>query len=354
MQSWEFFEVVAWMGEKGKLSVEEGLGEKRRYAMWRSTEIWKAQKDDREVDVRGIDTSTDTNTAPGAGKTDVSRLSNKESEGRQPSPSAASSPPNREDLRPTRSFEIGDDIWYSQVLRGCSRVKAAVVRVGWDDAKGGHVYDIAQEGGGVLRNVQPETCAPMLEQGDCLVFGDEDGFDSAMIEEVYHDHWPPRYLCLVNGGLMELEDEHLYYDEGEEVVLPSSSDDESDKVVINTVSAAEGEAEVVLQPEASGGESPNQPVEELVDEPIKEPEKKEGPANKLPEKPIPVKEPQRTAPKPPASSQMNDDVVSMTKAEKLCKSAISCMSFGDAPAAVRFLQEALDTLTRHPNVSGPM
>ena len=153
---------------------------------------------------------------------------------------------------------------------------------------------------------------------------------------------------------MELEDEHLYYDEGEEVVLPSSSDDESDKVVINTVPAAEGEAEVVLQPEASGGESPNQPVEELVDEPIKEPEKKEGPANKLPEKPIPVKEPQRTAPKPPASSQTNDDVVSMTKAEKLCKSAISCMSFGDAPAAVRFLQEALDTLTRHPNVSGPM
>ena len=426
MQAWEFFGVVAWMREKGKLPVEEGLGEKRRYAMWRSTEIWKAQKDDRMVDVRGIDTSMDTNPAPGSDnktvaenkgehvmyynkqtgehvdaiitaidrtvnphsftvdlysngldkpvtcvgrETESSRLSNTVLKGRQPSPPAASSPPNREDLRPTRSFKVGDDIWYSQVLRGCSRVKARVVRVGWDDAKGGLVYDIAQKGGVVQRNVRPETCAPILEHGDCLVFGDEGGFDSAIIEEVYHDHWPPRYMCLVNGGLMELEDEYLYFDEGEEVVLSSSSDDESEEAVVNSAPEAEGEADGVPQPEASGGEPVEEPsegpvdapVEGMVDENAEVPAKKIEQTNKIskePEKPAPVKEVQRTTAKLPtaattrttpqatlASSPMNDDIVSMTKAEKLCKSAISCMSFGDAPAAVRFLQEALDTLT---------
>ncbi len=417
MQAWEFFGVVAWMGEKGKVPVEAGLGEKRRYASWRSTEIWKAQKDDREVDVRGIDISTVKNTALGSGKkavasdkafaenvtdhvlyydkqtgehvdaiitaidrtaippsitidlysngldqpatsvgreTEASRLSRKESKSRQSSPSAAStaslSPPNREDLRPVRLFKVGDEIWYSEVLRGCSRVKAKVVQVCLD-AVHGPLYDIAEKGGGVLRNVRPETCAPILVVGDCLVFGDQDGFGSAMIEEVYNDHWPPRYLCLVNGGLMEVEDEYLYYDEGEEVILSSSSEDESHEDALNTVVAAQVEAG------ASGGEHVEEPIEGLVEELLVEGLVEEQPVE--PENPThatvkvmrttgvtpPTAATRRTPEATPKSSRMNEDIVSMTKAEKLCKSAISCISFGDAPAAVRFLQEALDTLT---------
>ncbi len=364
MQAWEFFGVVAWMGEQGKSPpMEEGLGERRRYAMWRSTEIWKAQKNAREVDVRGIDTSTDTNT---------------ESKGRQSSPSAgSSSPPSREELRLVRSYKVGDNVWYSQALRGCSRVKAVVVRVGWDDIANGPVYDVAEDKSAVVRrNVPPEACAPMLEVGDCVVFGDEDGFDAALIESIYSSHWPPRYMILVDGGLMEVEDEYLYFDdEGAEVVLSSSSEDESDTVVVDVVAAAqrtaeEEEREEVPQPEARDGE----PAEEPAKEPAKEPasdsgEKKEqNEVAKESEKSTDatVKGRQRTEAKPPPpaapttatpvatpatlaippSSQWNDDVVSMTRAEKLCKSAVSCISFGDVPSAVRFLHEAIDTLTR--------
>ena len=44
------------------------------------------------------------------------------------------------------------------------------------------------------------------------------------------------------------------------------------------------------------------------------------------------------------SKRYKDDIETLCKGEKLCKSALSAISFGDAATAVKYLQMALEAL----------
>jgi len=113
---------------------------------------------------------------------------------------------------------------------------------------------------------------------------------------------------MVAGGLEEVEDVCLYFDEGEEEEEQEEEQEDDDAEVDERARFAEAE-KVNVQEET---------VEEEVKEEVKE------------EIPSPPPSPPRPSPPlrpPPPSTLINDDIVSMTKAEKLAKSAISCISW---------------------------
>jgi len=113
---------------------------------------------------------------------------------------------------------------------------------------------------------------------------------------------------MVAGGLEEVEDVCLYFDEGEEGEEQEEEQEDDDAEVDERARFAEAE-KVNVQEET---------VEEEVKEEVKE------------EIPSPPPSPPRPSPPlrpPPPSTLINDDIVSMTKAEKLAKSAISCISW---------------------------
>ena len=199
----ELFGVVLWMMERKRFEGGGGGGgvkEKQRYAMWRATVLFKAEKagaNVRDVCVArgnvGGDEEEDAGEAAGAAPaTDTGRNQRTEMEKAQ--------------LRPARAFAVGDVVWYSAALRGSARVKATVTLVGRDHVEGVAVYDLVEENGGVeRRGVRGEACAPRVEVGDCVVVGGEDGeggegedaYESGLVEEVYYSSWPPTYLCMV-------------------------------------------------------------------------------------------------------------------------------------------------------------
>ena len=424
------------MEVKGKVPADEvkGIGEKRRYATWRATEIWKAQREGRAVNVQGIETVGGTRKAvnvgdprsaedPSSAVGTTSAKDTTQSVGPPPSWPLSARPTSEqrldrhpENLRPMRSYKVGDVVWYSQVLRACSRVKARVTRVCSNGNAASPLYDVVEEKSGDTRqNVREETCAPMIEVGHSVVVGDTDGFNEAIVEEVYFSHWPPKYLCLIYGALEEVEDENLYHNEdAQELTLSSSEDNSEDEAEVHDVRAPRPpqsitdednesvrvhteDAEEVYDesPADSSGEEyqavtetdlgdesdetkeglgkeldgDSEPLEkfpeveseeeqhEQTDEESEEKLAGEGkPDDHLPagpaRRPPPPNPPvvtvataastqKHTAPVP---ARFKDDIVSLTKAEKLCRSAISCISFGDAPSAVRFLKDALDTL----------
>jgi len=195
----ELFGVVLWMIERKRFEgVGGGVKEKQRYAMWRATALFKAEKagaNVRDVCVArgnvGGDEEEDADE-PAAPATDTGRNQTTEVEKAQ--------------LRPARAFAVGDVVWYSAALRGSARVKATVTLVGRDHVEGVAVYDLVEENGGVeRRGVRGEACAPRVEVGDCVVVGGEDGeggeggeaYESGLVEEVYYSSWPPTYLCMV-------------------------------------------------------------------------------------------------------------------------------------------------------------
>ena len=114
---------------------------------------------------------------------------------------------------------------------------------------------------------------------------------------------------MVAGGLEEVEDVCLYFDEGEE-----EEEQEDDGAEVDE-RARFAEAEKVNVQEET--------VEEEVKEEVKEeiPSPPPSPPRPSPPRPSPPLRP------PPPSTLINDDIVSMTKAEKLAKSAISCISW---------------------------
>jgi len=117
---------------------------------------------------------------------------------------------------------------------------------------------------------------------------------------------------MVAGGLEEVEDVCLYFDEGEEEEEQEEEQEDDDAEVDERARFAEAE-KVNVQEET---------VEEEVEEEVKEEVKEEIPSPPpSPPRPSPPLRP------PPPSTLINDDIVSMTKAEKLAKSAISCISW---------------------------
>jgi len=123
---------------------------------------------------------------------------------------------------------------------------------------------------------------------------------------------------MVAGGLEEVEDVCLYFDEGEEEEEQEEEQEDDDAEVDERARFAEAE-KVNVQEET---------VEEEVKEEVKEeiPSPPPSPPRPSPPRPSP---PQPSPPlrPPPPSTLINDDIVSMTKAEKLAKSAISCISW---------------------------
>ena len=121
---------------------------------------------------------------------------------------------------------------------------------------------------------------------------------------------------MVAGGLEEVEDVCLYFDEGEEEEGEEGEEEEEeeeeqeddDAEVDESTRFAEAE-KVNVQEEA---------VEEAVEEEVEE---------KVPSPPPSPPRPSPPLRPPPPSTLINDDIVSMTKAEKLAKSAISCISW---------------------------
>ena len=413
--AWEFFGVVSWM-EKKRNGVGAGFGveavgavhEKARYATWRATEIFKAGKEGREVDVRGVtlDGDGDISGAVG-GESGVSELPYvAHSEETQSQSHRTQAKKKSRTLRQARAFAVGDEVWYSAALRGCSRVKGTVMRVGWNDVEGVLEYDVVEAGGQVRNGVRGEACAPSVKVGDCIVVGEyaEDGeegkqgdvgYEDGLVEEVYFSSWPPKYLCMVAGGLEEVEDVCLYFDKADEGALMAELEKEEEKEEEEEEEKEEEEEEEEEKggtgvcdaeetgleegnSEQGGAETPtaSEPRPFLPPAPSANPPAVEGnqstfkqgtndlsPADTIPpaadvkeSKPESLPPPPEApeAPEAPAapagkktpSSRLKDDVVSMNKAEKLAKSAISCISFGDAPSAVRFLQEAIDALTK--------
>jgi len=140
--------------------------------------------------------------------------------------------------------------------------------------------------------------------------------------------WPPRYLVLTSSqSLEEVEDDDLFFEREDRSVHGTTTP--------ASVESSGDEMDGTVDPWVSSSDSSSH--DSLEDNEFKEPPQTQ-PAAVLPESiPSGVQNTQ-------VSKKYNDDIETLCKGEKLCKSALSAISFGDAPTAVKYLQQALEAL----------
>lgn len=320
--AWEFFGVVihGMARRKGRegwsipewYSIEDVKG-KSRYSMWRATEIWKAERENREpVAPPGLD--------DGQGFEEWLMSEESGSNG----------------SRYCRNFFEGQKVLYSESGRSYSKTPGTVVRVQWNDTSHLVECDVRLDSdGNVVKKVRNEYLAPLINVGDIVCISG--GSVKAKVEDVNDSMWPPRYLVLtVHQSLEEVEDEDVYFPERESEAKPVGEDVESTPHGgAHVTDISDDSSNVSSYVETSSYEEySEQPLEKnnvVVTE--------EKPAESLPRDNVQTTQKDTT-------ELYNDDIESLCKGEKLCKSALSAISFGDAPTAVKYLQQALETLQK--------
>lgn len=366
--AWEFLEVVAHgLEQRERKALSKGLGQwtspewcdgidikgKIRYSMWRATEIWKAEKEGRVP------------VAPGdGGDQDMLEewlLSDDGSD-------IASN------VRNSRDFVVGQNVLYSRNCRSYDKVPGTVVKVAWNDKYGKAEYDIKMaHGGTVVKKVSNEFLSPLIDVGESVFI--KDGSVEAKIEDVDNSAWPPSYLVLTSSqSLEEVGDEDVFFRHNEDKKeqrrdgshLDSTDGDRVNDVVLRTEHlgvlddpqvATNTGVDIERKEDISPCEVHNPSQEQhyttssYSGSSTTSTELNAAETISPPEKGTEVEERIQTTPKASPrishkSTQVKykDDVESMCKGEKLCKSALSALSFGDVTTAVRYLREALDTL----------
>lgn len=319
--AWEFLGVVAHGMAQRQRKAEWSAPEwcdmndikgKMRYSMWRATEIWKAERENREP------------VAPPAlddGQGFEEWLMAEETA-------------SQADKRHCREFFEGQKVLYSESGMSHSKAPGTVVRVQWTQDKMVEC-DVRLDGdGSIVRKVRNEYLSPLIHVKDevCITGGSV----KAKVEDVNDSVWPPRYLVLTSSqSLEEVEDDDVYFeiekDQSTTVSVQSSDDEKRDTIENWESSSSESFSSHDSHIETQEREFPEPPQTQPAVLP-------QSPVNSEPI-PSPVV-PQDTN----VSKRYKDDIKTLCKGEKLCKSALSAISFGDAATAVKYLQMALEAL----------
>lgn len=363
--AWEFLDLVQSLAEKDPMesdSLPEDLHDKVRYAMWRATELWKAEKEKREPcppPLRDGDDDDDVEKELNEFLASAEQDVDEEDDDDDVITQGAA----------LRDYAVGDTVLYSKDARAHNKIYATIKDIVWNKKENVQEYMISCENGLCVKT-RNEFLAPCIDVGDKTVL--ESG-SAATIENVYDSHWPPRYLVVKDsGGLKEVQDEEMYkprvpqekkssvQSDTASLHSPSSSSYEDEQQSIKEreeeaeeAEAAEGRAIQEIfkaglhnqvdtrdnyDPSSSDDDIdqteyiPNQPS--VIDPVLVISKASETPARRT----------VAPAPSRPVAAQYKTDVESMCKAEKLTKSALSAINFGDAATAVKFLSEALQTI----------
>jgi hypothetical protein len=299
--AWEFLGVVQDCDDVKTPDVEEKL----KYAMWRATEIWKAHKEHRE---------------PIPPPTHDFKLSDEygDLEGELDKLLRIDSPRTH---RPVRKYQVGEPVLYSEDARAHRKVRATVMRIGWNDREQIPEYDIVlDDDNGFVRGVKNEFLAPCIDVGDCVLVSGE---EPARVEDVFYSTWPPKYLVYKeSGGLEEVHDIDLCTSEQKPVEFVESGSD---------VSVASGERSI----------SSNREMKMDSEESHEFLASKQDPGDTLAPR---GKGPDVSPLVAKVSAAPQADMESLARAEKSTKSALSALHFGDVPTAIHFLLDALQIL----------
>ena len=358
--AWEFLNLVHWLAKEDPMesdSLPEDLQEKIRYAMWRATELWKAEKEKREP------------CPPPLKDEDVEKELNEFLDDAEQSTDEEEDELLEEDDVITqgaalRNYAVGDTVLYSKDARAHNKLYATIKDIVWNEKENVQEYMITCENGPSVKT-RNEFLAPCIAVGDKTVL--ESG-SAATIENVYDSHWPPRYLVVKDsGGLEEVQDEEMYKprvpQEKKSSVprgnaSPSFSPSYSSSSYEDEINIEEREegravrevfkADLHNQVDAAHTRSDHDPSSS--DDDIDQADCMQNRPNVIDSVSVskaserPARHTAAPAPQRPVRARYNTDIESMCKAEKLTKSALSAISFGDAATAVKFLSEALQTI----------
>lgn len=349
--AWEFLDLVNWLGREDPMESDglpEDLQEKVRYAMWRATELRKAEKENREPcppPLRDEDVEEELDAFLHSGDDDDEVV---EEGGR--------------DVVALRDYAVGDVVLYSKDARAHNRLRATVIETLWNDKENIQEYMIECENGMCVRT-RNECLAPCVAVGEKMVL--ESG-KAATIEGIYDSQWPPRYLVVKDsGGLEEVQDDEMFKPrtaqerkswgprgEGDGAAPsesppppspPSSSsyEDQYEESREELASQHVSKADLERQEDTNDDHQPSSSDDDV--------DRKDCVQQRLPvidSNPHIVSKPTRhsTVPMRPGGARYKTDIESMCKAEKLTKSALSAISFGDAATAVKYLSEALQMI----------
>ena len=182
--AWDFFKVV----EQHLKSEGKDLTEKKKYAMWRATEMHRAMKEGREAvpppsAFDGVEEELEA----------MLKMDNHVPE--------TSSQVQRVGLR---NFHLSQSVLFTP--DGHTKMMATITGIS-NDHNGRTLYKIRCVDGS-QHSVESENLAPQVEVGDALEMNDE----IVQVEEIYASQWPPKYLVKTQGrGLREVHDEELAF-----------------------------------------------------------------------------------------------------------------------------------------------
>lgn len=356
--AWEFLCVVAHgldqrerralsKGEEAWLAPEwchiDDVKGKIRYSMWRATEIWKAEREHREPVAPPV--SND-------GAAFEAWLLSQEDD------------TNKDTCRHCRDFIEGQKVLYSESGRSYTKTPGTIMRVDWNGSQE-IVECVVQLDDGhntVVKKVRNEFLSPLINVDDTVWI--EGGSAKGKVEDVNDSVWPPTYLVMTSKkSLEEVEDDDIYFaeidtnndnakkeiveEDGTRVPVPASdsSTDSLDDQRLTSPQRASSieEGNPPFSYEAHTQQEYSAPSSESDGEDVEEFPSRAGPQRMEPKPLYPVQslDTHKHTPDPP---KYQDDIESMCKGEKLCKSALSAISFGDAHTAVKYLQQAIETL----------